>query len=178
MTGKAAQLPNASNYLTLKNLCFQGCGVCGGPSQGSSYLATAGELLTAAAAQHLSSGWTSPPLSEALPLLHWVARSLSSGTRLPLLPGEIQPRLSDARKVVPSNFAAPTLPTARASPNRLRDAHAALDFAARVAYGMKDSEDPLAFLLALNLGLADEEANGVRLTPRVCLSRRENQKSL
>lgn len=46
-------------------------------------LAIAGELLTAAAAQLLSNGWASPPLSEALPLLHWVARSLSDGARSP-----------------------------------------------------------------------------------------------
>ena len=32
--------------------------------------------------------------------------------------------------------------------NRLRDAHAALDSAVRAAYGMKATEDPLAFLLA------------------------------
>ena len=48
--------------------------------------------------------------------------------------------------------------------NRLRDAHAALDSAVCVAYGMKDTEDTLAFLLALNLDLADKEANGVQLT--------------
>lgn len=34
--------------------------------------------------------------------------------------------------------------------NPLREAHAALDAAVRSAYGMKDAEDPLAFLLALN----------------------------
>ena len=49
--------------------------------------------------------------------------------------------------------------------NRLRDAQAALDSAVRAAYGMKATEDTLAFLLALNLGLADKEANGIRLTP-------------
>ena len=42
--------------------------------------------------------------------------------------------------------------------NRLRDAQAALDSAVRAAYGMKESEDTLAFLLALNLELADKEA--------------------
>ncbi len=35
--------------------------------------------------------------------------------------------------------------------NRLRAAHAALDFTVRAAYGMKDKEEPLAFLLDLNL---------------------------
>ena len=35
--------------------------------------------------------------------------------------------------------------------NRLRDAHAALDSAVRAAYGMKEGEDTLAFLLRLNL---------------------------
>jgi SAM-dependent methyltransferase len=49
--------------------------------------------------------------------------------------------------------------------NRLRDAHAALDSAVRVAYGMKGSEDPLAFLLSLNLELADLEAKGQTITP-------------
>ena len=39
--------------------------------------------------------------------------------------------------------------------NRLRDAQAALDSAVRAAYGMKESEDTLAFLLRLNLELAD-----------------------
>ena len=49
--------------------------------------------------------------------------------------------------------------------NRLRDAHAALDAAVRAAYGMKEQEDPLAFLLRLNLDLADQEAKGEPLTP-------------
>jgi hypothetical protein len=50
--------------------------------------------------------------------------------------------------------------------NRLRDAHAALDSAVRDAYGMKDGEDTLAFLLALNPELADkEEAKGEQITP-------------
>jgi hypothetical protein len=49
--------------------------------------------------------------------------------------------------------------------NRLRVAHAALDAAVRAAYGMNATEDTLAFLLALNLELADKEANEVRLTP-------------
>jgi hypothetical protein len=49
--------------------------------------------------------------------------------------------------------------------NRLRDAHAALDAAVRAAYGMKEAEDPLAFLLRLNLELADKEAKGEPVTP-------------
>ena len=44
--------------------------------------------------------------------------------------------------------------------NRLRDAHAALDSAVRAAYRMKEMEDPLAFLLRLNLQLADLESKG------------------
>jgi len=49
--------------------------------------------------------------------------------------------------------------------NRLRDAHAALDSAVRAAYGMKDTEDPLAFVLHLNLELADRETKGQHITP-------------
>jgi SAM-dependent methyltransferase len=49
--------------------------------------------------------------------------------------------------------------------NRLRDAHAALDSAVRAAYGMKPDEDILAFLLKLNLELAEKEANGESVTP-------------
>jgi hypothetical protein len=49
--------------------------------------------------------------------------------------------------------------------NRLRNAHAALDAAVRAAYGMKPDEDILAFLLKLNLELADKEAKGVAITP-------------
>ena len=49
--------------------------------------------------------------------------------------------------------------------NRLRDAHAALDSAVRAAYGMKEEEDPLAFLLRLNLELADKEGKGQPITP-------------
>ena len=49
--------------------------------------------------------------------------------------------------------------------NRLRDAHAALDTAVRAAYGMKPDEDILAFLLKLNLELADKEAKGEPITP-------------
>ncbi|MGD0262962.1 MAG: DNA methyltransferase [Verrucomicrobiota bacterium] len=49
--------------------------------------------------------------------------------------------------------------------NRLRDAHAALDSAVRAAYGMKEGEDTLAFLLRLNLELADKEASGRCIMP-------------
>ena len=49
--------------------------------------------------------------------------------------------------------------------NRLRDAQAALDSAARAAYGMSATEDTLAFLLAQNLELADKEAKGEPITP-------------
>jgi hypothetical protein len=49
--------------------------------------------------------------------------------------------------------------------NRLRDAQAALDFAVRTAYGMKEEEDPLGFLLRLNLELADQETKGQPVTP-------------
>jgi hypothetical protein len=48
--------------------------------------------------------------------------------------------------------------------NRLHDAHAVLDSAVRAAYGMKDSEDTLAFLLCLNLELANKEAQGRPVT--------------
>jgi SAM-dependent methyltransferase len=49
--------------------------------------------------------------------------------------------------------------------NKLRDAHAALDSAVRAAYGMKPDEDILAFLLHLNLTLAEQEAKGQPITP-------------
>jgi hypothetical protein len=49
--------------------------------------------------------------------------------------------------------------------NRLRDAHATLDTAVRATYGMKPAEDILAFLLKLNLELADKELNGKTITP-------------
>ncbi len=49
--------------------------------------------------------------------------------------------------------------------NRLRTAHATLDTAVRAAYGMKPDEDILAFLLKLNLELAETEAKGERITP-------------
>ncbi len=49
--------------------------------------------------------------------------------------------------------------------NRLRGAQATLDSAVRTAYGLKDSEDTLAFLLGLNVMLADKEAKGQSITP-------------
>jgi hypothetical protein len=49
--------------------------------------------------------------------------------------------------------------------NKLRTAHAALDTAVRAAYGLKEKEDILAFLLILNLELADKEAKGESITP-------------
>jgi hypothetical protein len=48
--------------------------------------------------------------------------------------------------------------------NRLRDAQSALDSSLRAAYGLKDSEDTLAFLLRLNVMLADKEAKGQSIT--------------
>jgi hypothetical protein len=48
--------------------------------------------------------------------------------------------------------------------NRLRDAHATLDTAVRAAYGMAEDEDILAFLLKLNLELAEAEARGEPIT--------------
>lgn len=49
--------------------------------------------------------------------------------------------------------------------NKFRNAHAALDAAVRAAYGMKEKEDILAFLLKLNLQLAEKEAKGEAITP-------------
>ena len=49
--------------------------------------------------------------------------------------------------------------------NKLRTAHAALDTAVRAAYGMKEKEDILAFLLTLNLELADQESKAKPITP-------------
>ena len=49
--------------------------------------------------------------------------------------------------------------------NRLRDVHATLDAAVRTAYGMNAAKDILAFLLALNLELADRGAKEVQVTP-------------
>jgi hypothetical protein len=48
--------------------------------------------------------------------------------------------------------------------NRLRDAQAALDSAVRAAYGMNESEDPLGFLLRLNLELAALESKSGAIT--------------
>jgi hypothetical protein len=48
--------------------------------------------------------------------------------------------------------------------NRLRDAHAALEATVRAAYGMKEGEDTLAFLLRLNLELAERETRGEQVT--------------
>lgn len=55
-----------------------------------------------------------------------------------------------------------TLETAGANP--LRDAQDALDAAVRAAYGMKKSEDVLAFLLRLNHEVADREAQLLPVT--------------
>ncbi|MEJ7815672.1 MAG: DNA methyltransferase [Rubrobacter sp.] len=44
--------------------------------------------------------------------------------------------------------------------NSLKSVHNGLDAAVRTAYGMKPQEDPLTFLLSLNGGLADREADG------------------
>src|ERR1039457_4571154 len=49
--------------------------------------------------------------------------------------------------------------------NHLRDAQAALDSAVRAAYGMKESDDTLAFLLRLNLDLANMETRGETIPP-------------
>jgi hypothetical protein len=49
--------------------------------------------------------------------------------------------------------------------NRLRNAQAALDSAVRAAYSMKESEDKLAFLLRVNIELADKEAKGQAAAP-------------
>ncbi|MGO9244285.1 MAG: DNA methyltransferase [Verrucomicrobiia bacterium] len=49
--------------------------------------------------------------------------------------------------------------------NRLRHAHEVLDAAVRRAYGMNDNEDILAFLLKLNLDLADKESKDKPITP-------------
>jgi SAM-dependent methyltransferase len=48
--------------------------------------------------------------------------------------------------------------------NPLRDAHAELDAAVRAAYGMKNKDDPLVFLLALNAAAAEREARGESVT--------------
>ena len=49
--------------------------------------------------------------------------------------------------------------------NKLRDAHAELDTAVGTAYGLKPKEDILAFLLELNLELAERETKGEAITP-------------
>ncbi len=49
--------------------------------------------------------------------------------------------------------------------NPLRDAHAALDAAVRVAYGMAKNEDILTHLLALNHACAEKERTGEKITP-------------
>jgi hypothetical protein len=49
--------------------------------------------------------------------------------------------------------------------NKLRDAQSALDTAVRAAYGMNPDEDILAFLLKLNLELAEKESAGKPITP-------------
>jgi len=49
--------------------------------------------------------------------------------------------------------------------NKLRDAQSALDTAVRAAYGIKPDEDILAFLLKLNLELAEKETKGQPITP-------------
>jgi hypothetical protein len=49
--------------------------------------------------------------------------------------------------------------------NRLRDAQAALDAVVRAAYGMKENEDTLAFLLKLNLDLVAKESASESITP-------------
>ncbi len=49
--------------------------------------------------------------------------------------------------------------------NPLHDAHARLDAAVRTAYGMSSDDDPLGFLLAVNLELAAKEKDGKTITP-------------
>jgi hypothetical protein len=49
--------------------------------------------------------------------------------------------------------------------NTLRAAHATLDTAVRAAYGLKEKEDILTFLLTLNLTLAAQESKGEPITP-------------
>ena len=49
--------------------------------------------------------------------------------------------------------------------NRVHDAQADLDSAVRAAYGLNATEDTLAFLLRLNLELAEKEADGQPITP-------------
>ncbi len=49
--------------------------------------------------------------------------------------------------------------------NPLRDAHAQLDTAVRVAYGTPEDADPLTFLLELNLACAAKEKAGAKIKP-------------
>jgi hypothetical protein len=49
--------------------------------------------------------------------------------------------------------------------NPLREAHTRLDTAVRTAYAMPKDADPLSFLLALNLELAEKERAGEPITP-------------
>lgn len=49
--------------------------------------------------------------------------------------------------------------------NPLRNAQDKLDAAVRATYGMKETEDPLAFLLALNHACAEKEKAGEKITP-------------
>ncbi len=53
----------------------------------------------------------------------------------------------------------------KAGDNPLRDAHARLDAAVRVAYGMAEDADPLAFLLEFNLACAAKEKACEKITP-------------
>jgi hypothetical protein len=48
--------------------------------------------------------------------------------------------------------------------NPLREAHGRLDGVVRVAYGMAEDADPLAFLLELNLACAAKEKAGEKIT--------------
>lgn len=49
--------------------------------------------------------------------------------------------------------------------NPLREAHARLDAATRIAYGIPTNAEPLAFLLALNVELTAKEKAGKKITP-------------
>ena len=61
-----------------------------------------------------------------------------------------------------ANFTAPSTPP---GDNPLHSAQARLDSAVRAAYGMSADDDPLAFLLALNLELSAKEKDGKTMTP-------------
>jgi hypothetical protein len=95
--------------------------------------------------------------------------SLEKGLRLRRnrsFPVRVAARDHDRQRLVPScqfvKFVSRTLETAGA--NRLRDAQAALDAVVRAAYGMKDTEETLAFLLRLNLDLSAQESKGNVIT--------------